>query len=56
MLVLGRKAGQIINIDDDISVIVLDVDARGYVTLGFDAPKDVAIWRAEIDKGQGANT
>lgn len=56
MLALTRKRGEIINIGTDISVMVLDVDAHGYVTLGIEAPKKVAIWRAEIDEGQGANT
>ena len=47
MLVLSRKKNQVIRINNDISIIVVDI--RGdKVRLGFDAPKDVPIHRKEV--------
>lgn len=47
MLVLSRKAGESIVIDDKIVVTVLDVRGDS-VKLGVDAPYSVTIWRSEI--------
>ena len=47
MLVLGRKLGQRIIIDDDIIVTVVGNDF-GQIKLGIEAPDDVRIWREEI--------
>ena len=47
MLVLSRKKGESIIINDNIVVTVVDI--RGdKVRLGFDAPKDVPIHRSEV--------
>ena len=47
MLVLSRKKGESIVINDNIVVTVVDI--RGdKVRLGFDAPKDIPIHRQEV--------
>ena len=47
MLVLSRKVGEEILIDDEVRVVVLEV--RGsQVRLGFVAPKHVPIQRKEL--------
>lgn len=49
MLVLQRKPGETIVINDDIRVSVLSVTNEGrFVKLGVDAPKDVSIHREEV--------
>ncbi len=48
MLVLGRQIGQKIKINDDITVIVLDITHTGVVKLGFDAPVHIVIDREEV--------
>jgi len=47
MLILTRREGQRVIVDDDIAVKVLSIDGNT-VRLGFDAPGDVSIWREEI--------
>jgi len=47
MLVLTRKNKEVIMINDDVKITVLNV-SNGQVKLGFDAPKDVTIYRKEI--------
>ena len=47
MLVLTRKADQIINIGDDIRIKILEI-GNGYVKLGIDAPKEMPIYREEL--------
>jgi len=54
MLVIGRKIGQRFRIGQ-AWVMVTSVDADGTVRLGVEAPRSVAVWREEIDRGQGAN-
>lgn len=49
MLVLGRKTGETITIGDNIKVSVIRLEG-GRVRLGVDAPKDVCILRAELEK------
>lgn len=49
MLVLSRKLGESIRIDDHINVTVVSV-AGGRVRLGIEAPADVRIMRSEIDE------
>jgi carbon storage regulator len=49
MLVLTRKVGETIRINDDISFTVLAVKGT-QVRLGITAPKDVAVHREEIYK------
>ncbi len=47
MLVLHRRQGQWINIGKDIRICVNEI-GRGYVKLGFIAPRDVRVMRDEI--------
>lgn len=47
MLVLTRKLGEEVVIADDITVKVVSIDGEK-IRLGFDAPRDVEIWRGEI--------
>jgi carbon storage regulator len=48
MLVLARKVGQEVQIGDNVIVQVLEIKGK-WVTLGFSAPRDVEIWRAEVE-------
>ncbi|WP_426809349.1 carbon storage regulator CsrA [Pseudomonas sp. WOUb67] len=49
MLVIGREAGEIIVIGDDIRIMV--VQARdGVVRFGVEAPKEVTVHREEVYK------
>ena len=47
MLVLTRKAGESIVIDDQIKITVLDIGG-GKIRLGIDAPREVPVDRAEV--------
>lgn len=47
MLILTRRVGETIRINDDISVTVLGVNGM-QVRLGFEAPADVEVHRQEI--------
>ena len=47
MLILASSVGQVIRINDDISITVVEVRG-GVVRLGFTAPPEVAIHRAEV--------
>lgn len=47
MLYIDRKPGQTIVIDDNI-VITVKKMRTGQVSLGFEAPKDIKIYRGEI--------
>ncbi len=47
MLILTRKAGETIVINDNIRVTVLQVNG-GQVKLGIEAPAEVAVHREEI--------
>ena len=49
MLVLSRKRGEQIVIGNGVTVTVLDIRS-GQVRLGFDAPKELPIHRAEVQK------
>ncbi|OAI48449.1 hypothetical protein AYO44_06960 [Planctomycetaceae bacterium SCGC AG-212-F19] len=49
MLVLTRKLGESIVIADDIKVTVLEV-VGNHIRLGFEAPKNVRILRAELEE------
>jgi len=48
MLVLSRKKGDAVIIDEKIEVIIVDVSENGKVRLGINAPSDVSIVRKEI--------
>lgn len=47
MLVLTRKLGESISIDDDVKIVVLQIKGR-QVRLGIDAPRDTKIHREEV--------
>ena len=47
MLILTRRVGETIIIDDDIEVTVLSVKGK-QVRLGIKAPEDIAVHREEI--------
>jgi len=47
MLVLTRKKGQSVIINDNIEITVLEVQGD-QVRLGIDAPRDVSIHRKEV--------
>ena len=55
MLVLTRKLGEKICINDNIIITVVDID-RGKIRLGIEAPREVPIFRQELlpDQGQAA--
>ena len=47
MLILTRRIGETVMIGNDITVTILDVKGN-HVRVGFNAPKTVAVHRAEI--------
>lgn len=47
MLVLTRKVGESIAIDDDIRIVVVQVKGK-QVRLGIEAPKETKIHREEV--------
>ena len=47
MLVITRKAGELICLGDDITIKVLDI-VGSTVRLGIDAPSEVPVYRHEI--------
>ncbi len=47
MLVLTRKLGESIRVNDNISITVMEIDGRS-VKLAIDAPRSVPIHREEI--------
>ncbi|WP_331774234.1 carbon storage regulator CsrA [Sulfurospirillum sp. 1612] len=49
MLILSRKIGESILIDETISITVVEV-SKGVVRIGIDAPKDVLILRKELEE------
>ena len=49
MLILTRKVGETLIIDDKIKVTVLGVRGQ-QVRLGIDAPREVSVHREEIHK------
>lgn len=48
MLKLDRRPGQSIMINDDISIVVMSIQANGKVRLGIDAPREIPVYREEI--------
>jgi len=47
VLVLSRKLGESILLDDKITITVMEV-SKGVVRLGIDAPKEMLILRKEL--------
>ena len=54
MLILQRKAGQALQIGDDITVSVVSID-NNRVRLSISAPNDVSILRSELIDTKRAN-
>ena len=49
MLVLARKVGEKIILNDNIEIIVLDAN-QNTVRIGINAPKNVSVYREELYK------
>ncbi len=49
MLVLTRKVGEKINIDDNIVIKIVEI-SRGTIRIGIEAPENITILRHEIYK------
>lgn len=47
MLILSRKKGQKLIINDNIEVVIIEADS-GVAKIGIKAPKDVTIYREEL--------
>ena len=47
MLVLTRKVGESIKINDDVKVTVIEVKGRN-IRLGIEAPKTTKVYREEV--------
>jgi carbon storage regulator len=47
LLILTRKPGESIHVGDDIKITVIDLEGKR-VKLGVDAPRHIAVDRAEI--------
>lgn len=54
MLILTRRAGETIQVGDDITITVTHVSG-GQVRIAIDAPKNVAVDRSEIRAAKLAN-
>ena len=54
MLILSRKVGESIIINDNIEVVITDVSGDK-VKIGFKAPKNIPIFRKEIIETKKAN-
>lgn len=49
MLALTRRVGESFIINGNIKVTIIS-NERGYVRVAIDAPKEISIWREEIQK------
>ena len=49
MLILTRRMGETVMIGDEVTITVLGVK-RNQVRVGINAPKNIAVYRAEIYK------
>ena len=54
MLVLSRRENESIVIDGNIKITVVRVNGNK-IRLGIEAPKEVGVWRSELD-GLGAES
>ncbi len=49
MLILSRKIGEAVVLDEKTTVRIIDI-SKGVVRIGFDAPNDVLILREELEE------
>ncbi|MDD3236643.1 MAG: carbon storage regulator CsrA [Candidatus Gastranaerophilales bacterium] len=49
MLILSRKKGQKLIINDNIEIVVIEAD-NNIAKIGINAPKDVSVYREELYK------
>jgi carbon storage regulator len=49
MLILSRKVGEAVVLDEKTIVRIIDI-SKGVVRIGFDAPDDVLILREELEE------
>jgi len=49
MLVLTRRLGEAITINDDIKIIIVEIDGN-QIKLGIEAPRNIEIYREELYK------
>jgi carbon storage regulator len=47
MLILTRKVGESIRINDNICITIVDVDGKN-IKIGIEAPKSISIHREEV--------
>ena len=47
MLILSRKVGESIRINENICITIVDVDGKN-IRIGIDAPKTISIHREEV--------
>lgn len=48
MLVLSRKRNQKIMIGDDICIVIVEIVGESQVKIGIEAPRNIAVHRAEV--------
>lgn len=51
MLVVGRKVGEGVFVGDGVRLVVLRIE-QGQVTLGFDAPVNIAVSRDDFGEAE----
>lgn len=54
MLILQRKKGESLSINDNITLTVMDIGAD-WVKLAIDAPKEIRILRSELKEAAAEN-
>jgi len=48
MLILSRKIGESIQIGDNVKILIADMDNKGFVKIGIEAPKNITVHRDEV--------
>ena len=48
MLILSRKIGESIQIGDNVKILIADMDSKGFVKIGIEAPKNITVHRDEV--------
>lgn len=49
MLILSRKVGEAVVLDEKVTVRIIDI-SKGVVRIGFEAPNDMLILREELEE------